>query len=76
MMLSLVANTGSNENWLFEWWNMARAARDFVPLPASEVACERLFSRGRDLPGLRKYRMNGETMRLLTLLKSSDNMSD
>ncbi|KAK9363483.1 hypothetical protein V1504DRAFT_445015 [Lipomyces starkeyi] len=33
---------------------MARAARDFLPLP--------------DLVGLRRHRMNGETMRLLTLL--------
>jgi hypothetical protein len=45
----------SKDNWLFEWWNsrqgeypqMACAARDFLPLPASEVVCERLFSTGR-----------------------------
>jgi len=68
----------SKDNWLFEWWNthqgeypqMACAARDFLPLPASEVVCERLFSTGRDMLGLRRHRLNGETMRLLMLLKN------
>ncbi|GCB25879.1 zinc finger BED domain-containing protein DAYSLEEPER [Aspergillus awamori] len=43
-----------NENWLFSWWNMhkdeyprmAAAARDYLAIPAAEVAVERLFSRG------------------------------
>jgi hypothetical protein len=68
----------SKDNWLFEWWNthqgeypqMSRAAQDFLPLPASEVVCERLFSTGRDMLGLRRHRLNGETMRLLMLLKN------
>ena len=52
---------------------MSRAARDFLPLPASEVVCERLFSIGRDMLGLRRHRLNGETMRLLMLLKNEYN---
>ena len=68
----------SKDNWLFEWWNthqgeypqMACAAWDFLPLLASEVVCERLFSTGRDMLGLRRHRLNGETMRLLMLLKN------
>jgi len=48
---------------------MAYAARDFLPLPASEVVCKRLFSTGRDMLGLRRHRLNRETMRLLILLK-------
>ena len=65
------------EDWLFSWWNMhkdeyprmAAAARDYLAIPAAEVAVERLFSRGRDLIGLRRHSLNGETMRKLTLLR-------
>lgn len=49
---------------------MSDAARDFLPLPALEVVCERLFSTGRDMLGLRRHRLDGETMRLLMLLKN------
>lgn len=50
------------EDWLFSWWNMhkdeypriAAAARHYLAFPAAEVAVERLFSRGRDLIGLRR----------------------
>jgi hypothetical protein len=65
------------ENWLFSWWNMhkdeyprmAAAARDYLPIPAAEVAVERLFSRGRDMLGLRRHSLNGESMRRLMLLR-------
>ncbi|CEL08111.1 hypothetical protein ASPCAL11264 [Aspergillus calidoustus] len=65
------------EDWLFSWWNMhkdeyprmAAAARDYLAIPAAEVAVERLFSRGRDLIGLRRHSLNGGTMRKLTLLR-------
>ena len=49
---------------------MARAVHDFLPLPASEVVCERLFSIGKDMLGLRQHRLNRETIRLLMLLKN------
>ena len=52
---------------------MSCATQDFLPLPASEVVCERLFSTGRDMLGLRRHRLNGETMRLLMLLKNGFN---
>jgi hypothetical protein len=65
------------DNWLLSWWNshqdeypcMAQIARDFLAIPGSEVSVERLFSGGRDLLGLRRYRMNAETMRMLMLLR-------
>ena len=46
---------------------MAAAARDYLAIPASEVAVERLFSQARDLLAIRRYSMNGETMRMLML---------
>jgi hypothetical protein len=71
-------SNASKDNWLFEWWNthqgeypqMACTARDFLPLPASEAVCERLFSTGRDMLGLWRHRLNGETVWLLMLLKN------
>jgi hypothetical protein len=52
--------------WLFEWWRlnqdefprMAAAARDYLAIPASEVAVERLFNTGRDLLGLRRHSLS------------------
>jgi hypothetical protein len=63
-------------NWLCDWWRvhkndypqMAAAARDYLAIPASEVSVERLFSSGRDILGVRRHSMNGETMRILMLL--------
>jgi hypothetical protein len=63
--------------WLLSWWNshkdeypyMAQIARGFLAIPGSEVSVERLFSGGRDLLGLRRHRMNAETMRMLMLLR-------
>ena len=65
------------EHWLFSWWRMhkdeyprmAAAARDYLAIPAAEVAVERLFSRGRDLLGVRRYSLNAETMRRVVLLR-------
>ena len=62
--------------WLTKWWyahrdsmpQMAAAARDFLAIPASEVAVERLFSRARDTLGVRRNSLNGDTMRMLMLL--------
>jgi hypothetical protein len=48
---------------------MAAAARDFLAIPASEVAVERLFSRAGDLIGDRRGPINGETMRILMLME-------
>lgn len=67
------------EGWLFSWWNLhkdeypriAAAARDYLAIPAAEVSVERLFSRARDLLGLRRHSLNGETMRRLVLLRDT-----
>jgi hypothetical protein len=60
------------------WWAaseflfplIAKVARDILAVPASEVDVERLFCGGRDLLGIRRYALSGETMRILTLLKA------
>jgi hypothetical protein len=65
-----------DQNWLFNWWRthkdeyprMAAAARDYLAIPASEVAVERLFSAGRDLLGVRRHSMKANTMRMLMLI--------
>jgi len=65
--------------WLLAWWRtnqyryprMARLARRYLGIPASEVGVERLFSRGRDLLGLCWYTLQLETMKMLMILKAS-----
>jgi hypothetical protein len=49
---------------------MAKAARDVLVVPGAEVDVERIFCGGRDLLGIRRYALKGETMRILTLLKA------
>jgi hypothetical protein len=39
---------------------LSRAVRDYLTLLAAEVSCERLFSRGRDISGLRSHRLAGD----------------
>jgi hAT family C-terminal dimerisation region len=59
-----------DSNWLFNWWRlrkdeypyMAAAARDYLAIPASEVACERLFSTGRDIIGIRRFSLHADTI--------------
>ena len=50
---------------------MAAAARDYLAIPASEVSCERVFSAGRDVIGLRRFSLHASTMRQLSLLRAS-----
>ena len=65
-------------NWVLTWWKthtfefplMAKAARDLLAVPGSEVDCERLFCGGKDQLGIWRFSLNGETMRWLTILKS------
>ena len=47
---------------------MAAAARDYLAIPASEVGVERLFSKARDILGIRRYSIQGDTMRMLMLM--------
>ena len=43
---------------------------DILAVPGSEVDVEWLFCGRRDLLGIRRYALKGETMRLLVLLKA------
>ena len=64
--------------WLLAWWQtnryryprIAKIARRYIGIPALEVGVERLFSRGRDLLGLRQYALQPGTMKMLTILKA------
>lgn len=66
-------------NWLYNWWRvnradyprMAAAARDYLAIPASEVSVERLFSKGRDVIGIRRHSMTADTMRMLMLMDNA-----
>jgi hypothetical protein len=63
--------------WILRWWSvhkheyrrMAVVARDYLGIPGAEVDVERLFNIGREILGLRRYSMTGETMRALILLR-------
>ena len=67
----------SDPQRLCNWWRlhreefpqMAAAARDYLAIPASEVAVERLFNVGRDILGIRRHSIIGETIRTLMLPK-------
>jgi hypothetical protein len=46
-------------------------AHEILAIPASEVDYKRLFSEGRDLLGIQRYVMSGETVRIMMLLKGA-----
>jgi hypothetical protein len=73
--ISTADTTG--QNWLCNWRRlhkdehpqMAAAARDYLAIPASEVAVERLFSTARDVLGVRRHWLKGDTIRMLMLIR-------
>ncbi|KAG8712921.1 Zinc finger BED domain-containing protein 1 [Ceratobasidium sp. 394] len=58
---------------LLAWWRLnahrfprlAAMARDFLCIPGTSVAVERVFSAGRDLIGVRRASLSAETIRML-----------
>jgi hypothetical protein len=48
---------------------MKAAARDCTPIMASEVDVEQLFGLGRDILGVRRWAMSGDTMRAIMQVK-------
>lgn len=54
-----------------QWPKLAVATRDLLPVSASEVDVERLFSGCRDEIGIRRHSLKAETVRVLTLLRSA-----
>jgi hypothetical protein len=77
--LRVSAESTKDSDWLFKWWDqhkeqyprMAKAARDYLAIPASEVSVERLFSSGRDMIGLQRFSLSSETMRQPVLLRDA-----
>jgi hypothetical protein len=77
--LRVSAEITKDLDWLFKWWDqhkeqypqMAKAARDYLAIPASEVSVERLFSSGRDMIGLQQFSLSSETMQQLILLRDA-----
>ena len=71
--------TDDQTKWILDWWSAnktqypctALAAREILAIPASEVDCERLFGQAKDMLGIRRYSMIGETMRVMMLLKGA-----
>ncbi|KAJ5413612.1 hypothetical protein N7509_000239 [Penicillium cosmopolitanum] len=55
----------ADAEWVLKWWKanafnfplMAKAARDYLPIPSAEVGIEREFSNARDVLGLRRHRL-------------------
>src|SRR5450432_4863580 len=78
-LAQITEDMAKDSNWLFNWWKlrtdeypcMASAARDYLAIPASEGSCKRLFSGGRDMIGLRRFSLNPNTMRQLSILRAS-----
>ncbi|KAH8799815.1 hypothetical protein F5884DRAFT_811315 [Xylogone sp. PMI_703] len=52
---------------------MARAARDYLAIPTSEVDVEHMFNSERDILGIRRFAMKGETLGRLLKLKDTSN---
>jgi hypothetical protein len=47
------------------------AAREILAISTLEVNYKRLFNKGRDLLGIRRYAMSEETMRIMMPLKGA-----
>jgi hAT family protein len=66
-------------NWLLKWWKanqelyplMSRVARDYLAVQSSEVSVERLFSKGRDMIGLRRHSLSPETMKAIMVSRDA-----
>ena len=50
---------------------MTKVAHDYLAIPTLEVDIERLFNNGRDLLGIRRFAISGNTMRTMMLLKDA-----
>jgi hypothetical protein len=65
--------------WILDYWNsckyeyplMFQAVRDYIPIPGSEVDIERLFNTRRDMLGLRRFSMSGNTLGMMMMLKDA-----
>jgi hypothetical protein len=64
------------KNHAVQYPDVAKAARDLLAVPSAEVNVESLFSEGRDLLGIRRKDMDGDTMRTTRLLKSHWDLID
>jgi len=79
----IVTGQSGSMNWVLNWWRdhqveykmMASVARAVLAIPCGSVSVERLFNGGKDMIGLRRYSLRGETFRILMLLNSRSHSS-
>lgn len=74
--------TARNPNWLFEWWNthaqempqMAAAARDYLSIPTTRIAAERLFEQAAEtrITVTQNPMYNADLMRMMMLLEARE----
>jgi len=70
--------SSQDPQWVINYWIaqekaypiMARVARDILSIVAAEVDVERIFSTGRDIVGIRRQSLHGETIQMLSMLKN------
>jgi len=73
----------SDANWVMNYWIsqeqtspiMAKVARDILLIVAAEVDVERVFSTGKDIIGVRRQSLNGESIRVLSFLNANSKLS-
>ncbi|KZT40297.1 hATC-domain-containing protein, partial [Sistotremastrum suecicum HHB10207 ss-3] len=74
-----LARDVDRETDLVDWWSknatkyptLARIALDVLPVQASSVACERLFSAGKHITTATRSRLNPDVFEQLQLLKAA-----
>ena len=53
----------------YEFPSIAQAIRDYLAIPVLEVNVKRLFNIRRDILGVRRFAMAGETLKICIMLK-------
>ena len=75
---NVISRDHTDQDWVLKWFKangddwptVSKAIRAIYAVPPAEVDVERRFSIRRDLLGIRRALMSGDTMRIIQLLKS------